>query len=65
MIDIWLIFAQIVPFVQVILFTVKDNIDTKLGHIRKEQSECLGKGKINSNYQYTIGGQKSSTSIVI
>ena len=27
MIDIWLIFAQTVPFVQVLLFTIRDTIE--------------------------------------
>ena len=31
MIDIWLIFAQIIPFVYVLLFTIRDTIDEEKG----------------------------------
>ena len=39
MIDTWLIFAQTIPFVQVILFTLRDVVDL-------EQRQEAGKRKI-------------------
>ena len=43
MIDIWLIFAQTVPFVQVLLFTMKDVIDAELNKLKDQKNGNSGR----------------------
>lgn len=46
MIDIWLIFAQTVPFIQVLLFTMKDVIDAELNKLKDERTGKSGREKL-------------------
>ena len=37
MIDIWLIFSQVIPFVEVLLYTIREVVDTRLTNLKKKK----------------------------